>query len=180
MQIGPSKVGWVVGCTWRIVRSSLRPELVSGMRDQDREFERRLLNVFNHGFHKTQHGHVSNYAHVFAQSFCAPTYLFSVCCVQKQVQLLRFRRQPFRVHLGAKTCLHVGTSTQTYALSQRTAPAVLNRMTHLCTELQWFTGVSSALPCPAPFLRTVYSCRASKLCRFVATNATIDDDLAIK
>ena len=48
-------------------------------------------------------GHVLHAAHVIVRDCCAPTCLFSVWCVQKQVQLSS--TQPFRVHRGANTCL---------------------------------------------------------------------------
>ena len=52
-------------------------------------------------------------------------------------------------------------------------------MRHLCTELQWFTGVSWAFQCLAPILRTVYSgvLPFVQVASLAATNATIDDDL---
>ena len=62
------------------------------------------------------------------------------------------------------------------------APAMLTRMTHLCTELQQLARLSSALPCLAPFLRTVSPgvFPIVKVASLVVTNATIDYDLAKK
>ena len=84
----PSEVRWVVGGTWQIGSSSLRPELPNGVRYQHRAFEQQLLLVFNHGFlHTKKTAHVSFDAHVIAESHCAPTCFSSVWCVPTQVQL---------------------------------------------------------------------------------------------
>ena len=73
--------------TYIHVRYSLWPAFSNGLRYHDSAFEQRLLCVLNHGFTTPKSLHVSHDAHFTAKSGCAQTCLFSIWCVQEQVQL---------------------------------------------------------------------------------------------
>ena len=95
----------------------------------------------------------SCHAHVIAKSCCAPTCLFSIWCVQTQVQL------PSSVDTTtscAKRCEYVLVSWYVRPRTH-TAPAVLNRLTAFalnCYGLHVYPRYSHA---QCLFFRTVYS-----------------------
>ena len=81
---------------------------------------------------------------------------------------------PFRVHRGATTCLMAHAPDHIYGAS------CVEPHDRLCTELQWVTLISSALPCLALLLRTVSSSVLPivQVVSVVATNAMIDRKLS--
>ena len=81
---------------------------------------------------------------------------------------------PFRVHRGANTSLIAHARSQIYGAN------CVEPNDKLCTELQWVTLVSSALPCLALLLRTVHSSVLPivQVVSVVATNAMIDRKLS--
>ena len=82
--------------------------------------------------------------------------------------------QPFRVHRGANTCLMAHAPYHIYGAN------CVEPNDRLCTELQWVTLVSSALPCLALFRRTVYSSVLPivQVVSVVAIDAMIDRKLS--
>ena len=75
----------------------------------------------------------------------------------------------FRVHRGANTCLMAHAPDHIYGAN------CVEPNDRLCTDLQWVTLVSSALPCLGLFRRTVYSSVLPivQVMSVVATNAMI-------
>ena len=86
-----------------------------------------------------------------------------------------------RRHRSVCIAVRIRACTTAHAPNHSHGASCVDPDDAFCTELQLFTGVSSALRCPAPFLRAVYSgvLPIVKVASLVATNATIGDGLAV-
>ena len=86
-----------------------------------------------------------------------------------------------RRHRSVCIAVRIRACTTAHAPNHSHGASCVDPDDAFCTELQLFTGVSSGLQCPAPFLRAVYSgvLPIVKVASLVATNATIGDGLAV-
>ena len=110
---------------------------------------RRLLHVFNHGFHRHQkNGHVSHMTHAIPPRLAARRPASSPSGAHKnKVPATQFRRHSHSVctvSVRLRTCLMAHASKHTHGAS------CVEPNDSLCAVLQRLTLVPSALPCLAP------------------------------
>ena len=141
----------VVGGTWRIGSSSLRLELPNGgLHYQDCGFEQRFSESVQPLIPQHQTTDMSHMTHTLLPSLAGRRFASCPSCASCASAATQFRRSSHSVcYCGAITCVLDGTCAQPYTRASCVVPDD--------TELHWLARVCCALPCKAPFLRTVYS-----------------------